>query len=140
MAYQAIGFLELHRDLAATPIEVVSNAPILVLAILMFPILDTVRIFIVRIYHGGSPFSPDRNHIHHRILRLGLSHKMATMAIICCQVLVIGLALSIRELNIHLQLVIILFVAPLLFLIPFVVQRKQGILTLSLSLGGKEKR
>ncbi len=139
LAYQAIGFLELHRDLAATPVAVVSNAPILILAILMFPILDTVRIFIVRIQNGGSPFFPDRNHIHHRVLRLGLTHKRATLVIICCQVLVIGLALCIGELNIHLQLVIILLVAPLLFLLPFVVQKKEGKLILALPMGEKEK-
>src|SRR2546430_12811473 len=52
------------------------SAPALGFAILIVPLFDTLRIFSLRIFNRRSPFSPDRNHIHHFLLDLGLSHKM----------------------------------------------------------------
>jgi UDP-N-acetylmuramyl pentapeptide phosphotransferase/UDP-N-acetylglucosamine-1-phosphate transferase len=47
-------------------------------SILMIPLLDTLRVFSVRIFRGRSPFSPDRNHIHHLLLDRGLNHSQVT--------------------------------------------------------------
>jgi UDP-N-acetylmuramyl pentapeptide phosphotransferase/UDP-N-acetylglucosamine-1-phosphate transferase len=61
------------------PIEA---APAIGFAILMIPLLDTLRVFGIRIIHQRSPFSPDRNHIHHLLLDKGLSHKAITMSLV----------------------------------------------------------
>jgi UDP-GlcNAc:undecaprenyl-phosphate GlcNAc-1-phosphate transferase len=50
-------------------------------AILIVPLVDTIRVFSIRIFHGQSPFSPDRRHIHHLLLDRGLNHKHITL---CC--------------------------------------------------------
>lgn len=50
-------------------------------SILIVPLLDTLRVFAIRIYNGRSPFTPDRNHVHHLLLDRGLSH--ATVTFIC---------------------------------------------------------
>lgn len=47
-------------------------------SILLIPLLDTLRVFSVRIAKGRSPFSPDRNHIHHLLLDRGLNHSQVT--------------------------------------------------------------
>lgn len=47
-------------------------------SILIVPLLDTLRVFSVRIVNGRSPFSPDRNHIHHLLLDRGLNHSQVT--------------------------------------------------------------
>ena len=47
--------------------------------ILMVPLADTLRVFSIRIAKGRSPFSPDRNHIHHLLLDRGLNHKSITI-------------------------------------------------------------
>jgi UDP-N-acetylmuramyl pentapeptide phosphotransferase/UDP-N-acetylglucosamine-1-phosphate transferase len=49
------------------------NAPILAMSIVFVPIADTLRITIIRIINGRSPFSSDKNHIHHKLLFAGLS-------------------------------------------------------------------
>jgi len=41
--------------------------------LMILPIVDTLRVFALRIYNGRSPFYPDKNHIHHQLLTLGLS-------------------------------------------------------------------
>ena len=57
-------------------------APAIGFAILFVPLFDTLRVFSLRIMHGESPFTPDRNHIHHILLRLGLNHKMVTFSLV----------------------------------------------------------
>jgi UDP-GlcNAc:undecaprenyl-phosphate GlcNAc-1-phosphate transferase len=37
------------------------------------PLFDTLRVFVLRMAAGRSPFSPDKNHVHHRILAMGFS-------------------------------------------------------------------
>jgi UDP-GlcNAc:undecaprenyl-phosphate GlcNAc-1-phosphate transferase len=53
-------------------------AALLVLAV---PIIDTFWVIVRRLSSGRSPFSPDRGHIHHRLLDLGLSHRGTVLLI-----------------------------------------------------------
>ena len=60
------------------------NAPLIAVAILIVPLFDTARVFAIRIANKKSPFSPDRNHIHHVLIDFwGLSHKQASFIIGC---------------------------------------------------------
>ena len=55
------------------------NLPFVVGAILIIPFFDTVRVFTIRIMKKKSPFSPDRNHIHHLIIDyFQVSHRRAS--------------------------------------------------------------
>jgi UDP-GlcNAc:undecaprenyl-phosphate/decaprenyl-phosphate GlcNAc-1-phosphate transferase len=49
-------------------------------SLLIVPLLDTLRVFSIRICKGRSPFSPDRNHIHHLLLDRGLNHRSVTLS------------------------------------------------------------
>ena len=49
---------------------------------LIVPVLDVVRLFIHRILHRRSPFYPDRCHIHHKFMSIGLSIGQARHLII----------------------------------------------------------
>jgi UDP-GlcNAc:undecaprenyl-phosphate GlcNAc-1-phosphate transferase len=66
------------------------------LLVLGVPIIDTFWIIVRRLAGGRSPFSPDRGHIHHRLLGLGLSHRQAVLLIyaICAALGVLSLVLS----------------------------------------------
>ena len=46
------------------------GSPAIALSIMIVPIVDTIRVMIIRIAHKRSPFSPDMNHIHHHLIRL----------------------------------------------------------------------
>lgn len=69
----AVHFMELTRDVTASFWLSYYYAPVVVLSVLIIPVVDMLRVFIIRIIHLKSPFSADRNHIHHRLLELGLS-------------------------------------------------------------------
>lgn len=66
------------------------------LLVLGVPIIDTFWIIVRRLTQGRSPFSPDRSHIHHRLLDLGLSHRDTVLVIygICAALAVIAMLLS----------------------------------------------
>ncbi|HTI93027.1 MAG TPA: MraY family glycosyltransferase [Puia sp.] len=67
--------------------------------ILMIPLLDTLRVFGIRILHRRSPFSPDRNHIHHLLLDRGFSHRMITLTLVAVNAVMIGLVFMARSVN-----------------------------------------
>jgi len=52
------------------------------IALLILPVYDTLRVFFIRFYQGKSPLAPDRNHIHHVLLKLGMNHGQGTILLI----------------------------------------------------------
>ncbi|GAA4002418.1 MraY family glycosyltransferase [Hymenobacter fastidiosus] len=56
-----------------------SSSPAVAIGILFVPLFDTLRIFIVRMIAGRSPFAPDKNHVHHRILAMGFQQISTVM-------------------------------------------------------------
>lgn len=77
----------------------VAAAPAIGFAILIVPLFDTLRVFSLRILNRRSPFSPDRNHIHHFLLDLGLNHKKIVLVCISANIIFIGLAWSLQSLG-----------------------------------------
>ena len=75
----------------------INHAPTIAIAILFFPLFDLLRSFSIRISKGRSPFKPDRNHIHHMLIDLGLSHTAATFLIDVFCILIIFVAITLRN-------------------------------------------
>lgn len=61
--------------------SIVPHAPMFVLGITLIPVFDTIRVFTLRIWKGGSPFSPDKTHIHHILTNQGFSHGFSAKVI-----------------------------------------------------------
>lgn len=72
------------------------SAPAIAFAILIVPLFDTLRVFSLRIFNRRSPFSPDRNHIHHFLLDLGLSQRIISLICVSANIVFIGLAYFLR--------------------------------------------
>lgn len=70
----------------------ISASPAVGFGILMVPLMDTLRVFAIRMFQRRSPFSPDRNHIHHLFLDNGFSHR--TIAILLLALNAISVAVS----------------------------------------------
>ena len=60
------------------------------LAILSVPVFDTLRVMGRRIMQGKSPFMPDKNHLHHLFIRLGVSHSITSLTEILLDILIVG--------------------------------------------------
>jgi UDP-GlcNAc:undecaprenyl-phosphate GlcNAc-1-phosphate transferase len=76
-----------------------ASAPAIGFAILIVPLFDTLRVFAFRILNRRSPFSPDRNHVHHFLLELGYSHRKITLLCVGYNVAIILLAFFLRNLG-----------------------------------------
>ena len=70
---------------------------VVALGVLMLPIFDMTRVFTLRLIKGKSPFHPDKTHIHHLLIALGLSHMKATSLLLLTNILFIGLALVLQK-------------------------------------------
>ena len=56
--------------------------PLLIpIAVLIIPFVDLVLAVVRRIRHGHAPWAPDKQHLHHRLLELGHSHRRAVLLI-----------------------------------------------------------
>jgi UDP-N-acetylmuramyl pentapeptide phosphotransferase/UDP-N-acetylglucosamine-1-phosphate transferase len=75
----------------------VTSAPMIGVTIMAVPLFDTLRVFTIRIFlHRRSPFSPDRNHIHHLLLDCGFSHPAVTSTLVTYNLLLIAGAFALR--------------------------------------------
>jgi UDP-GlcNAc:undecaprenyl-phosphate/decaprenyl-phosphate GlcNAc-1-phosphate transferase len=85
-----------------------------VIVVLFFvPLADTLRVFISRIMRGKSPFTPDKSHIHHFLLRTGASHQTSTLTTLSFSIIIsiVGIVLStIFYDNIFIPLLAVLFI------------------------------
>ncbi|UYZ58636.1 MraY family glycosyltransferase [Hymenobacter latericus] len=63
--------------------------PAVAAGILFVPLFDTLRVFTVRVLNGTSPFTPDKNHIHHRILAMGFQQISTVLLLALLNLVVI---------------------------------------------------
>src|SRR5436190_7313466 len=89
----------------AIPVE---SSVVVGIAILIVPLVDTLRVFSIRIFRGNSPFTPDRNHVHHLLLERGFKHPGITFFCVALNLLFIGVAYLARSLGPTYLLLVIL--------------------------------
>ncbi|MEI9933896.1 MAG: hypothetical protein WDM71_03395 [Ferruginibacter sp.] len=82
-------------------------------SILIVPLFDTLRVFGIRILNRRSPFSPDRNHVHHFLLDLGFSHRRIAITCVLANICLVAIAFLIRDLGTTMVMAVLLLVASL---------------------------
>lgn len=112
-AVLAIKFLSVADSPAGFPVE---SAVAICFSILMVPLADTLRVFTIRIFHGRSPFSPDRNHIHHLLMDRGLRDKYVPLCCLVLNIILIGIAYLTRGMGPTFSMMTIISIASALLL------------------------
>jgi len=112
-----------HNIISTAPFHI-HNAPIISFAILFIPLFDTMRVMMIRIFKWKSPFSADRNHIHHRVLKLGLTHLQTTLILVVVNGVFILCVFLLQNLNMHLLLVIIFALGIIKSFIPKMISKR----------------
>jgi UDP-N-acetylmuramyl pentapeptide phosphotransferase/UDP-N-acetylglucosamine-1-phosphate transferase len=87
----SIKVVEYPVDKLTEPIVKISK-PVYVIASLIYPLADTLRVFVIRATKGISPFSADRNHLHHRLMDCGLGHVGTVTWIYVFSIMTIGVS------------------------------------------------
>lgn len=118
VAVLAVKFIELGAS---------DTAPALAVAILFIPIFDTLKVFAIRIFKGRSPFSPDKNHIHHQLLALGFSQPAALTTIVLLNLSMILFVIYFEAWGINMLIFITALFALLVSLSLGFLQRKKKI-------------
>lgn len=90
-----------------------SNALILSLGLVMIPVFDMIRVIVIRIVKGKSPFTADQNHIHHILLSNGFPHEKVTQKICLVHGVVLLVVYWMQDLKMEYSM-LILFVFLLL--------------------------
>ena len=121
-----IKFIEFNIDQTAP--FAIASAPAVAFAILIYPLMDTLRVFIIRILNNKSPFSPDKNHLHHRLLALGFSHKRATYTIIAINISFVVPVFAMQNIGIFWLMIFNILLSTLLFTIPAVLIQKRQLI------------
>jgi len=111
-----IQFNEFNID--QTQVYAVTSAPAISFGILSYPLMDIIRVISIRIVHLRGPFRADKNHFHHRLLTLGLSHRQATYSIIGFNVIFILAVFYLQHFGIFRLMVYIALACFILVMIP----------------------
>lgn len=107
---QMLGFLCVVFAIVLTQ----SNTPysqVTPIFLIGFPILDTLTVMAERIVKGGSPFKADKNHFHHKLMKLGLYHSESVLVIYFLQALFIGCGFVMRFYSCAVNLAVFILLA-----------------------------
>lgn len=123
LAFTCICFIDIFIDknIVSIPRYHLKSAPVVAVAILILPIVDTLNVIIVRLWNKKSPFEADKNHIHHKLLQLDLTHRRASFYIICYYLFIVTITYCFRHTNVNLLLLMILFLGFLGAYIPDII-------------------
>jgi len=123
MSLIAIHFNEKNID-PAIP-YFINAAPAVSIGILLIPIFDTLRVILFRLINRRSPFDPDKTHIHHYLLYLGLSHLNATLVLLGSSLIFIVIAFLLKDLTVFTALLILFALGLVKSFITFYLARKK---------------
>jgi UDP-N-acetylmuramyl pentapeptide phosphotransferase/UDP-N-acetylglucosamine-1-phosphate transferase len=101
-------FIRHNASLPETSYAHFSNPVSIASVALVYPLFDTLRVFTLRVMNGRSPFSADKNHLHHLLLNVGFSHLKAVFVIILINIVMMILVIYFQKFGDN-------------FLVPFVV-------------------
>jgi len=118
---------------------------IIPLQIFALPLFDTTFAILRRILHGKSPFEPDRGHLHHRLIDMGLNQKQ-TVAVLYATCALLGLSAVLFTSERLWRAAIVILVGIIIFILNFVLlknpktQIESGVVSLEQAAATEEKK
>ena len=94
-----------------------------VLAVISYMVFDLMRVVLVRTVRRKALYEGDRSHLHHIYVDLGMNHLMATLVIMLCNMMVIGVwyVTAKNGMPVAPQMVVLILVAMMLYWLPYFV-------------------
>lgn len=118
---------------------------IIPLLIFALPLFDTTFAILRRVIHGKSPFEPDRGHLHHRLIDMGLNQKQ-TVAVLYATCALLGLSAILFTSERLWRAAIVILVGIIIFILNFVLlknpktQIESGVVSLEQAAATEEKK
>lgn len=124
-----LSLLAMRLAMARPDTEGWFSCPLMVaMTLLLVPCFDVVRVFCWRIRHRRNPFLPDKQHIHHKLMAIGMSGRTTMMIIIAVEAFYILLNLSmltVADVNIVLLTDVVSY-AVLHIVLSYIIRRKES--------------
>lgn len=117
IAILGIRFIEYNAMLPEATFLKFNSGIAITISILIVPIFDTLRVIVVRLLKKKSPFTADKNHTHHMLLRLGFSHAQSTLLLVAVNIAFIVFAFSLDFLGDNILMPIMVSLAILFSLV-----------------------
>ncbi|MFT4202514.1 MAG: MraY family glycosyltransferase [Chitinophagaceae bacterium] len=99
---------EVHRNGSPLSYHAGKGHLALALSVVIVPVFDTFRVFATRMLHGGSPFHPDRRHIHHLLLDAGLNSRQICFSLVTVNAVLVGVTVFLVKMDTNPTVVIML--------------------------------
>ena len=114
-----IGFIIACCAIRACNMEILEGVynPVFILCILAYPSIDTLRVFTLRIFVGKSPFSADRNHIHHLLVDKDFNHGWAAFFAVMYSIVLTLICFFIID-NVTLSFLVMVSLSILFIILP----------------------
>ncbi|HTA26377.1 MAG TPA: MraY family glycosyltransferase [Bacteroidia bacterium] len=95
-----LGIKLIEFDSSQIPTYLVTiSRPLFVMGLFAYPLMDMLRIVIIRTMKGVSPLSADRNHIHHALIDINLGHGKSSGLLYLYTIAVVGMVFLVSGLN-----------------------------------------
>jgi UDP-GlcNAc:undecaprenyl-phosphate GlcNAc-1-phosphate transferase len=122
LSYLTILFINVNYQLPdSDPFKFKSSVGTAI-CVVIIPVFDTLRVIILRLRQGESPFHADKNHLHHQFLNLGFSHARSVLFLAAINIVMIVIAWLLRNQN---DLLILGVVLALCLVINFILKKTQ---------------
>lgn len=102
-----IAFMDINGALPADAVFKFTPTYAAGIALMMFPLYDMGRVFTRRLAQGKGPMTPDKSHVHHFLMRMGLKHNYVTLILAGIQLFLVLLVFALRDFSDHLVIPII---------------------------------
>ena len=100
LAILTIQFMELNRfETISNSNPFIKSSPAVGIGFMFVPLFDTLRVFIIRISQGKSPFFADRRHMHHFLLDRGWNHRQISLFLAGMSVFFIFFSLALQNIG-----------------------------------------
>ncbi|MBO4662143.1 MAG: glycosyltransferase [Bacteroidaceae bacterium] len=103
-----LSYLGIKLSMTSTIIAPPKQGVLIPLSVLVIPTFDLVRVAIGRMLRGVHPFHPDKTHIHHLLMRNGLSQHTAMASLVISDILLITLNLALWKCGIMITWIVII--------------------------------
>lgn len=123
MSVLAINMIEHDTSLLPDFIAQVPT-PLLAMSILSYPLVDTMRVFMLRAIKGNSPFIADKNHIHHGLLAKGMGHARTALSVYVMNIIVVLMNWLLIGFNDTLSFFLMLVLANICYQLPTLGKKK----------------
>ena len=126
MTFYIFRFCEYNATHLVPDYLLMKAAPAVAICVLSVPLFDTIRVICTRIKKGVSPFHPDKNHIHHLLLKIGLRHRQVTAVLLSVTIAFIGLGILGRNWRIEILVIVaFLTLCMLIYILWEIINKKQ---------------